>query len=423
MKTDVPSLKILSIHSLDLKGNGIATHEGNALPVPYALPGEKVEVEIFRDKDRHPWGKVRRRIQSSEKRNVPPCKHFTDCGGCSVQHLFPEDYLSFKKRLITELLKNAEIKAEKVEEPVILGPRKRRRVDFKGRMTKEGLVMGFHQKHSKRRTHLEECLVVRPEIEALFAPLSELLGKILLPQETAHIFITAASNGIDLLLAGFKRPFEEEEKELMRHFAAQEALARLTVQVKRKKDVLNCPEDPYVLFAGEKIPIHPQVFLQASPEADEILAREVLKLIPKETRKIADLFCGRGTLSIPVAKAGYDVDGFEADLNAIKALNSVALEGLQGHVRDLFSLPLTTDELNHYECVIANPPRTGIKDQVLALGSSQLKCFIYVSCGPASFVRDAKILCELGFKLTTITPVDQFMWSHHLEIVSCFIRP
>lgn len=422
MKNNAPILCTVKIQSLSLKGEGEACLDENFLPVPYALPGETVEVELFRDRNKNTRGKVRRWLECSDKRNNPSCPHFTECGGCSLQHLLPQDYLHFKKRQIAELLERARVPVALLEDPVILGPHKRRRIDFKACLRDEGLVMGFHQKHSKRRVDLQQCPVVRPEIEALFSPLRSLLEQILNPRETIHIFIAAAENGVDLLLTGLKRPFEENHKELMIRFAEENALARLTLQVKRTKETLFFREQPYVVFSKEKISIHPQVFLQASREADQILAEKIIELIPQKTKKIADLFCGRGTLSIPLTKAGIKVDGFEADLHAIEALNGAAIPDLKGHVRDLFASPLSSEELDLYDCAVADPPRTGLKDQAVAIVRSSLKTFIYVSCGPESFSQDAKYLTDQGFKLERLIPLDQFMWSSHLEIISLFTR-
>ena len=285
--------------------------------------------------------------------------------------------------------------------------------------------MGFFEKNIPRQINIQECPAVHKTIEVLFKPLRDLLENLLNFREEAHIFITLCETGVDLLLAGFKRPFSDQEKATLKQFAADNTLARLTLQIKRQQEVLykNGDKDPYVLFGGYEVPVSSNAFLQASAKADQVLAELMLEHLDKKYKKIADLFCGRGTLSLPLYSAGYHVDGFECDKKSLKALDSLGLENLNTFYRDLFNAPLSLDELKPYDAVVLDPPRAGCEAQVNILKDADtIERIVYVSCGASSFARDAKMLCDGNFTLDKVIPVDQFMWSHHIETVGIFTK-
>lgn len=408
----------LEITHLNSRGEGIALYQGKEITVPFTLEKEIVEAEIIQSKNSC-WGKVLNINTPSDERIEAPCPHYQTCGGCSLQHLSPKAYQAFKKCQVTQPLKKHEIPAH-VEDPIIVGPKLRRRVDFMAKKFPERLAMGFSEKNNRRRIDLQKCWVVDPRIEKIFEPLHQMLDQILNLREEVHVFILAAENGVDLLLAGFKRALDEDQKKALVTFAKEQDLTRLTYKVKKRAETLYEKEAPYVTFAGHKIEVHPNVFLQASSKADQTLSQLVCDAVPQNAKRVVDLFCGRGTLSLPLLNESHELYGFEGDKHAISALKNLNLPYLHLEVRDLFAAPLTHDELKQFDTIIMNPPRSGVKEQVLHITEAKVPTVIYVSCNPESFAKDSHELIVNGYKVEKITPVDQFMWSHHIEVVGVF---
>jgi 23S rRNA (uracil1939-C5)-methyltransferase len=393
------------------RGEGMAIASCGPITVPFTLADETVEIEVVQNKDKN-WGQIVHIENPSPSRVEAPCQHFGTCGGCSLQHLNENSYAKFMKNQVTSILEANGLDPAVVEDPIIIGPQQRRRVDFLARKFPDGLTMGYYQVNTRRRLNLKSCAIVDPKIDALFNPLEQVLDQILDMRELVHIFILSADNGIDLLLAGFKRTLKENEKAILIEFAKTHNLARITYKIKRQAHVLHERETPYVTFAGYKMAVDPNVFLQASSKADEVLSKLVVDALPENAKHVADLFCGRGTLSLPILASGRQVYGYEGDKHAI-----AALKGLGAEVHDLFDYPLTTDELRPFQAVVMNPPRSGVKGQIAYIALARIQTVIYVSCNPESFAKDMAELCQSGYVLEKVTPVDQFMWSHHIEVV------
>jgi 23S rRNA (uracil1939-C5)-methyltransferase len=406
----------VTINVLNRRGEGLATASCGGITVPFTLPGESAEIELIETKDKT-WGQISQLTSPSADRITPSCQHFGTCGGCSLQHLNENAYAAYKKSQVTNALEANGLNPSVVSEPIILGPHQRRRIDFLTRKYPDGMTMGFYQVNSRRRFNLKTCTVVNPAIEALLPSLEILLEQILEMKELVHVFILAAENGIDLLLAGFKRTMNEKQKEILIQFAKDQNLARLTYKIKRQAHLIYERETPYVTFGGHKMDVDPNVFLQASPKADVTLSQLVVDALPNEAKFVADLFCGRGTLSLPILASGRYVYGFEGDKHAIAALRELDAPGLDPQVRDLFEDPLTSTDLQHFHAVVLNPPRSGVKGQIAHLAQAKVPTVIYVSCNPETFAKDMAELCSHGYALETVTPVDQFMWSHHIEVV------
>ncbi|MBP6985323.1 MAG: class I SAM-dependent RNA methyltransferase [Alphaproteobacteria bacterium] len=413
--------EIIEINGINKRGEGQGTGSSGPINVPFTLTGEKVEIEVIPTKDKT-WGQLTKILQPSADRVDPSCVHYGTCGGCSLQHHNPASYAAFKKKQVTQALHDNGLHTGNVEEPIIIGSHHRRRVDFLARKYPDGFNMGYYQIHSRRRIHLQECPLVEPRIESLFKPLYAVLEDVLEMKELVHIFILSAENGLDVLLAGFKRTLSESDLTRLFDFAKDNNLARLAYKIKKKSHTIYCQEPPYVTFAGHKIDVNPNVFLQASTKADTILADLVVQNIPTEATCVIDLFCGRGTLTLPIHASGRRVHGYEGDKNAIAALQELEQENLSAQTRDLFANPLSAEELKGCHTLVMNPPRSGVKNQIQAIIDAKTPTVIYVSCNPETFAKDMATLCEGGYTLKKAIPVDQFMWSHHVEVVGIAVR-
>lgn len=393
--------------------------EGQPIEVPFALPGETARVEVIHPKRKTAWGKLLSLDNSSPLRGQPLCKHFGECGGCLLQHLTPEAYRDFKIARITDLLGAHGVVPQSWGEPHFIPPGQRRRIDMAGRMSEGVLTFGFHNINSKRTFKIEECAVVHPQITSLFEPLRTCLEDIMDEGEKVHVFFTLASNGVDVLIAGIGRDLPQTEQSLLVEFAQTHDLVRLIYKY-QGKEILHQRALPVITFGETSVEVASNAFLQSSFEADRILSGLVDDVIPAGTARIADLFCGRGTLSLPLVARGFSVDGYESDPHAVKALGAVKPDRMTLNARNLFESPLTAEELEAYDVVILNPPRAGIKDQVSTLATSSVARVIYVSCGPESFARDSAALVAGGYTLSSLTLVDQFVFTPHTEIVGVF---
>lgn len=417
-----PQIVTLEITALNDSGHGEALYEGQMLEVPFTLPGEQVKAEIIWKTRKVKWARCLEILKPHSQRANPPCKHFGTCGGCSLQSVTPQYYDEIKRTKIKGYLDGAGIKYPDLAPTITIGPGARRRIDFLGIKRDNGLVLGFHEKQSRRRFNLEVCPVVTPTIEALFIPMHAMLDQILTPGTLIHIFLTQGTGGIDLLFAGLRNPFGERETEILKDFAIAHNLSRLAYKVKTRQTIIHEREIPHIQIAGHKVPISAFSFLQASAQSDQVLSQLVLDLVPQSAQKVVDLFCGRGTLSLPLVDRGYEVLGVECDPHALSALMSLNVENLKVKDRNLFEDPLSAQELQDFDAIVANPPRAGLGPQGDEMAKSGVQNIVYVSCNPQTFAQDAALLQKHGYILKALTPVDQFIWTGHMELVAHFLK-
>lgn len=358
---------------------------------------------------------------SSASSYSPPCPHFGVCGGCALQHLSPPDYGAYKQQKILQFFERQKISLDHILfNPIeIVPPQTRRRVVLKAYKENKSVHVGFYQRESHKIVDIQCCLVVVPEIEQLISPLREMLVSLLPLRSRAEIFVTKCEQGLDVAL---KRAHSSlltlEQRETGAQFALTQKLARLSID----GEPLYRVASPTVSFAGFAVDITPDSFLQASLASDEWLAQKVCNAIPPETRKIADLFCGRGTLTLPLTKEGT-VHGYEMDQKALEALQKTVTNyrlPVTLHHRHLFREPLTLPELALFDVIILNPPREGALAQVKHLAQAQAKRIVMVSCNLQSCARDTKVLIDRHYELKELYPLDQFLWSNHVEVVAVF---
>ena len=413
------------ITALNNHGLGVGSTEQGVVELPYVLPGDIAEFE------RHSYrGKsnciLKNITEINSNRNTPLCKYFGACGGCLLQHLTDEDYAAFKYKLLESALAEYEITASVAPMVTIKGG-SRRRANLEAIKKNGQLYLGFHRFHSHQIINIDECVALLPELSNLLHPLKITLSEVMEDKQKLQMFITKASNGIDLSLEIQNCQFLEENKRIkLRSFAEEYNLTRLIFRYRKKVDVIYGTETPYILFDNIPVEIDAYCFLQASFESDNILSGLVRKYIesPNSDQKLVDLFCGRGTYTLPLSNV-FDIDGYESDQKAIAALSAAVLENKRSinvYKRDLFADPLSFDELNKYSACVINPPRAGAEAQINEIAKGNIKKLCYISCNPITFSRDSKTLINAGYKLVELTPVDQFYWSPHLEIVGYFER-
>ncbi|MGB0085864.1 MAG: hypothetical protein WBP94_10890, partial [Rhodomicrobiaceae bacterium] len=305
-------------------------------------------------------------------------------------------------------------------EPIrAFGPRSRRRAAFTALKSRGAVILGFRRAQSHEVIDLAECPVLLPKLDTVISGLREVLGR-LLPNGEAQILVTSCGNGLDVDISGAEG----------RLFALTLALARDVqalgiIRITNEKELIFSIAAPKLSFAGIELDLPAGAFLQASAEAEAAMADIALAAIGK-ARKVADLFCGLGAFTFALARKAA-VTAVEIDRVLLAALDAGArraqgLKPIKTLARDLMREPLTPNELKPFNAVLFDPPRAGALAQAKALAKSTISKIVAVSCNPASFARDARALIDGGYRLERVVPIDQFVWSAHVELVAVFTR-
>ena len=409
----------LHIDKLGSEGVGVARVEGQVVLVPGALPGERVRARV---EGGH--GAVTRLIETSPFRVEPACRHFGSCGGCALQHLAWQPYLDFKRDLVIEALRRQGFGDAPVGAIVSSPPGSRRRATLEAKRAGGTLLLGFHGRASHHIVDLGECPVLLPELAALLAPLRALLNRLLPAGAGATVQLGAGPDGVDLGLVLPAAP-DMALLELLSGFAEAQDLARLWWRTDGMAPVPAAQRRSIGLRFGT-VPVDPPSggFLQATAVGEAALTAAVVTALAGAER-VADLFAGCGTFGLALGQRA-ELHAVEGDAAALGALTSAARRAGLGYVtterRDLEARPLLAAELKRFDAVLFDPPRAGAKAQAIHLAASTVPTVVGVSCNPATFARDARILADGGYRLDSVQPVDQFVWSPHVELVGRFHR-
>lgn len=416
------------VERLGGRGDAIAqAADGRRLYIPKSLPGERLRVRVGDAQGDGFAADIVVILEPSPERVPPPCPHFDRCGGCALQHLEDGAYLAWKLARLTTALAKAGIGGYDLRPVVRAGPGKRRRATFgavRGGGSGAPVQVGFAEPRSHAIVDLAACLVLEPRILALLPALRGLLGEILAPGERSRIAVALLDGGLDVVLERPGPPAPAVFERLAR-FANDADVARLSWR--KGAEAITEPlvqrRPVRAVFAGIACAVPPGAFLQASARGEAALTDAVLAATPG-SRAVADLFSGVGTFALPLAAAGRRVHAVDADGSAVDALARAARghPRLEAERRNLFALPLSAEELRRFDAVVFDPPRAGARAQAAALAASAVATVVAVSCNPDSFIRDAKILAAGGYRLASLTPVDQFLWSAHLELAAVFVR-
>lgn len=405
----------LVIDRLGRRGDGIADSPSGEVFVPYALPGETVRAVV--DGER---GQLVEIIAPARSRIAAICPLFTRCGGCAAQHIEPGLYSEWKRRQVVAALRRAGIEAP-VAEMVDAHGAGRRRVTFHARRDGAGMAVGFMAARSHDLVAVEACPVLAPGLAHAPAVAQLLANRLGGANKPLDIQLTASEAGLDVDIRGHG-PAGDRLRLALTQAAERLDLARLSMHgeviVERRPPLQRMGKALVAPAAGG--------FLQATAAGEETLAALVLAALPKG-RRVADLFAGCGPFSFRLAER-MQVLAVESDRAAMQALakGAGATQGLKPiatETRDLFRRPLLEHELDGFDAIVLDPPRAGAEAQARRLAAAKVGTVIYVSCDAGSFARDAAILLAGGYALEGVTPVDQFRYSAHIELVGVFRRP
>ena len=339
---------------------------------------------------------------------APFCPVYGTCGGCTLQHLAPDEYAAHKRALVSAALRDAGIDAPVGPLVDARGTGRRRVV-----MHTDGQSAGYMRARSHDLLDLDACPVLVPELERAAPAITRAAGRL---AGECDVRITVSDTGLDVGVRSKARPPARGAE-----LAREHGLARLTWN----GDPLVQFRQPTLRMGPADVPLPVESFLQATSAGEARLAEAVLGGVGK-AKAIADLFCGVGPFALRLS-ARAKVDAFDSDRAAIAALDAArrhtqGLKPLTAKARDLFREPLVPLELNRYDAVVLDPPRAGALAQVRELTRSTVDRVVYVSCNPHSFARDASILLAGGYQLGEVTPMDQFAYAQHVELVGVFTR-
>lgn len=406
----------LTVARLGHLGDGLGLDDtGTTLRVPITLPGEVVEGEVRE-------GRLVdiRVITPSSDRVRAPCPHYRACGGCSLQHASDPFVAIWKADVVRQALSAHGISA--TIRPAITSPaRSRRRAVLSGRKLRSGGAMvGFHARASDTIVEIPDCILLRPELTALLPALRELTALGASRKGELDLAICLSAGRADVAVTGARDADAGLRMDISR-IAAAYGIGRIAWN----GEVISSPDAPVQMFGKARVLPPPGAFLQATAEGATALLASVREAVGGAAR-IADLFAGCGTFSLPLAETA-EVHAVEGDTAMTAALEkgwraAPGLHRLTTEARDLFRRPLLPDELVRFDAVVIDPPRAGAEAQCREIAVSGLKRLAYVSCNPVTFARDAAILTAAGFALEWVQVVDQFRWSPHVELVGSFDR-
>lgn len=387
----------VTIEHLNWRGEGV----GVGQTFRNVLAGETVDAAT---------GQV---IRASVERIEAFCKYYERCGGCQLQHWQQAPYQDWKKNLVTVALLKRGIEFP-VGEIIDAHGAGRRRVSLHVRRREGAVIAGFMAARSHDLIDIDQCPILVPALQNS-TDIARKLGSKL---GDCDVSLTAADNGLDVSIKA-ERKIADEQIPRLASLVAELNLARLTIN----GNMVATRAIPVVSIGKALVQMPPGSFLQAAKAGEETLASLVMNSLGK-AKSVADLFCGIGPFALRIAEKAK-VTAIDSDKPAIAGLTQAVrltsgIKPLKAEVRDLMREPLVANELKEFDAVVFDPPRAGAEAQARQLAKSNIKTVVAVSCDPASFARDAEILVAGGYKMKSLTAVDQFKWTSHVEIVGVF---
>lgn len=408
----------LTIDHVGHFGDGVAVSGGASVYVPFALGGETVDVL---PSPGHPDRRALAHVVTPSPQRIDPfCPHFGTCGGCTIQHWQPAAYRSWKRQLVIDTLNHAGIECD-VGELIDAHGTGRRRMTLHARQSQQGILrVGFAAAGRHEIIAIDHCPVLDPAMQGAVEAANEIAELLKPVSKPLDIQITAADNGLDVDVRG-SGPLDTAMLSALSKLAEKHNLARLT----RHGELVIMRKPPVVRVGKAQVTLPPGSFMQPTALGEHTLA-ELAFARAKGAKHIADLFCGFGPFAFRLAEK-FKVTAFDSDAGAVTALQNAVkltqgLKPIKAETRDLFRRPLMPQELRDYDAVVFDPPRQGAQAQSQQLAASRIALAVAVSCNPATFARDARILIGGGFKIDGIVPVDQFRHTPHVELVARFRR-
>ncbi|KAF7599266.1 MAG: 23S rRNA (uracil(1939)-C(5))-methyltransferase [Candidatus Dactylopiibacterium carminicum] len=426
------------VESLDHEGRGVAHNDGKVIFIEGALPGERVRYASYRRKPAYEQAVLDHVIRESSQRVLPRCPHFGVCGGCSMQHLEPLAQVAAKQRVLEDALWHIARVRPGVIYAAIHGPawgyRDRARLSVRCVPSKGGVLVGFHEKKSSYIAEMDSCEILPPHVSALLRPLRSLIADLSIPDRIPQAEIAVCETKTVLVLRNLQ-PFTRQDEARLLAFGEARSLDMWFQP--------GGPETARPLRVGEpawleyrlpefdvRLRFRPTDFTQVNVHINRLLMRRAMHLLaPAPGERIADLFCGLGNFSLPIAAIGAQVVGVEgSEALVARASENARLNGLEQRTRFLTSNLFETSEkslaeLGPLDKLLIDPPREGAIAVCKALGEQAPRRIVYVSCNLATLARDAAVLVyEKGYRLLGAGVANMFPQTSHVESIALFER-
>ncbi|MGQ5524586.1 23S rRNA (uracil(1939)-C(5))-methyltransferase RlmD [Chitinimonas sp. PSY-7] len=428
---------VATVESLDYEGHGVAHVDGKTIFLDGALPFETVEYSSYRKKPTFENAQVTTVLSESFMRTTPKCVHFGVCGGCSLQHAEASAQVAAKQRVMEEnLIRIGEVKPQTLLTP-IYGPtwgyRHRARLSARYVAKKGTVLVGFHEKRSSFIADMKSCEILPKKISDLLVPLRELVMQLSIRERMPQIEL-ALGEHVDVLVLRIMEPLTPADETLVKAFADQHTV-QFWLQPKGPDTAypfypLDAPQLSYSLPEfGIVMPYKPTEFTQVNPHINRVLVGRAIRLLdPQPGERIADLFCGLGNFTLPIARLGAEVVGIEGSQPLVeRAIENAAKNGLATKttfsVANLFEMtPEIMTGLGHFDRMLIDPPRDGAMEVCKSIPvENGPKRIVYVSCNPATLARDANVLVNVkGYTLKTAGVVNMFPHTGHVESMAWF---
>ncbi|MEK6747433.1 MAG: hypothetical protein AABY33_10445 [Pseudomonadota bacterium] len=417
----------VKIESLGGLGDGIGSYQGKPVFVPKSVVGDVLKVRSIHQTNELIRGEIIEIMESGRSRIAAPCPHFSVCGGCTLQQMQESDYRNFKTKIVENSLRQAGLETPNPK-TIFLPASSRRRAEFKLLKEHGKWFFAYLGGRSHTKVAITTCLILEPSLQKILPLLQKLIGALPFVKDIESVNLTAADSGVEVILELSRNAKPQSEVGIyeseLKHIADALKLTRISITDSRAVPLATI-ENGYLTMRLGAVDMHlpHDAFLQATREGQRLLTEFTLAGV-SGAKRILDLFCGIGTYSVALAENAtvHAADDHQIMVSNLRHAARTSNMRLTTEKRNLFVKPFTTSELKGFDAVVINPPRSGAKTQCEQIAMSDIKNVVMVSCNPATFARDAKILKNAGFTLKDTLAIDQFVWSPHLEIAASFVR-
>ena len=415
----------LEIHNVGARGDGAARLGDDAVFVPFTVAGDRVLARIEGKRGDGLVAALVEVLSPGPGRAEPPCPHFSRCGGCALQHMDDATYETWKRDLLVTQLSRHHLGDAEVAPLVRVAPGSRRRATFAFLRRQSEALIGFNGRASHAVIDMERCLLLEEPFVDLLKALRPILAATVPGGGSGDVIVTHTETGMDVLVEAEAR-LDLFDRERLAAFADEHDLARLSWRRPGAGFIepISRRRAPVVRFGGIAVEPPPGAFLQPTKIGEDAIVGIVLAAIGS-AKTVADLYSGSGTFTLPLAATGRPVHAVEGEEGPVLALDAAMRRNglnITTQVRDIARRPLLIDELKRFQAIVLDPPRAGAAPQVEMIVAAGPATVIMVSCNPATLARDLRTLVEGGYKLESVTPIDQFPWSPHLEAVAVLRR-
>ncbi|MCH8538545.1 MAG: 23S rRNA (uracil(1939)-C(5))-methyltransferase RlmD [Alkalimonas sp.] len=429
-KTNAKRQMQVQITALDHLGQGIARHQEQIIFVPQALPQETVQVQLTDSKKSYAKARLTKVLTPSAFRQAPPCEHFTDCGGCQLQHASSAQQLLWKQQAVDHLLQHQLQLTELPWQPAIESPatgyRRKARLGVWYQQSRRQFQIGFRQQGDFRIQPLQDCLVLSPVIRPVFSKVTPVLKQLQQGRSITHLELIDADGKAYVIVRHTQTLPDEDIKRLIECWPDAcwigEADSGQFTPWQAGDIVLG------YRLADQQLTLEfaPDDFIQINADVNQTMVNTALDWLDIQPGdRVLDLYCGIGNFSLPLAQKAAQVVGVEGVSKMVqRAATNAKLNGLSNAdfvQADLhLPWPATGWSQTAYQKVLLDPARAGAEGSVEQLGQLGAERVLYVSCNPESLARDAVKLMAQGYRLTRLNAIEMFPYTRHLEVMALF---